>query len=70
MNSIKPEDSHRFAIAFGLSIPNFEMPEFDLPSQEKAPPISSSPNQSINRIIQSYRHLSLDHIPKGGLPGK
>lgn len=70
MSGIKPEDSHRFAIAFGLSIPNFEMPDFNLPSQKKAPPISSSPNQSVHKIIQSYRHLSLDHIPKGGLPGK
>ncbi|MDR9404339.1 MAG: hypothetical protein RI580_12960 [Halothece sp. Uz-M2-17] len=70
MNGIKSEHSHRFAIAFGLSIPNFEMPDFDLPSQKKAPPISSSPNKSVNKIIQSYRHLNLDHIPTGGYPGK
>jgi len=70
MNGIKSEHSHRFAIAFGLSIPNFEMLDFDLPSQKKAPPISSALNKSPNRIIQSYRYLNLDHKPLGGYPGK
>lgn len=70
MNGIKSEHSHRFAIAFGLSFPNEEMLDFDLPSQKKAPPISSALNKSIQKITHSYRRLNLDHLPSGGLPGK
>lgn len=33
LQSIKPRDYHRFLVAFGLSVPFGEGPEFRLPSQ-------------------------------------
>ncbi|MDB9313350.1 hypothetical protein PN462_09590 [Spirulina sp. CS-785/01] len=54
MNGIKPKYSHRFTIAFGLSIPNYEMPDFQLPKLQDSlnlKPTSSEYKKGIEGIL-------------------
>jgi len=53
MNGIPTNYSHRFAIAFGLSIPEYEMPEFQLPSSSSSQTSSLRIQPSIQKIIQA-----------------
>lgn len=59
MNEIPQRNFHRFAIAFGLSIPSYKMPDFQLPSFWKPRP--SSLNQGgVKKILDHLNPSTAD----------
>ncbi len=58
MNGVTSQYSHRFAIAFGLSIPEYEMPDFELPSFPKPHPDKNQIDLKEGGIKKILDHLN------------